>query len=104
MKRFEYLPDVVTLRFFEEKCQNCGLCIEVCPQEVFLFNRGRVEVARRDGCMECGACQRNCPAGAIAVRAGVGCASAVINSFFGRKSACCSLEETANLENRYNCC
>jgi formate hydrogenlyase subunit 6/NADH:ubiquinone oxidoreductase subunit I len=31
--------------------------------------------------MECGACQNNCPADAISVGAGVGCAQAVINGF-----------------------
>ncbi|MFQ6038100.1 MAG: 4Fe-4S binding protein, partial [Candidatus Aminicenantales bacterium] len=30
--------------------------------------------------MECGACARNCPSGAISVRAGVGCAYALLMS------------------------
>jgi hypothetical protein len=29
--------------------------------------------------MECGACARNCAAGALTVKAGVGCAAAVIS-------------------------
>jgi len=35
-------------------------------------------MADRDACMECGACARNCPTGALSVKAGVGCAAAII--------------------------
>jgi hypothetical protein len=44
--------------------------------------------------MECGACARNCPAEALYVRAGVGCAVAVVNSMLGRKksSCCCTID------------
>jgi len=31
-------------------------------------------------CIECGACMRNCPFGAIQVRAGAGCAWAILAS------------------------
>jgi ferredoxin len=43
----------------------------------------------RDACMECGACARNCPVAALRVRAGVGCAAAVINGALGRGGDCC---------------
>jgi ferredoxin len=44
-------------------------------------------------CMECGACQRNCPAGAISVDAGVGCASAMIKAALtGSKETSCGPE------------
>jgi hypothetical protein len=42
--------------------------------------------------MECGACKKNCPAAAIDVRPGVGCAHAIVVSRFrGVKAeqACC---------------
>ncbi len=39
---------------------------------------GKAEILDRDGCMECGACARNCPAGAIEVSSGVGCAAGII--------------------------
>jgi hypothetical protein len=47
--------------------------------------------------MECGACSRNCPAGAIAVEAGVGCAAAVINGMLNRQNGacCCTVEPQA---------
>jgi ferredoxin len=55
---------------------------------------GQAEIVRRDSCMECGACALNCPAEAIHVTAGVGCATAVINSMLGRadSSCCCVIE------------
>jgi len=37
-------------------------------------------VANRGNCMQCGACRMNCPAGAIAVSTGVGCAAAIIGA------------------------
>jgi Fe-S-cluster-containing hydrogenase component 2 len=72
------------------------MCLEVCPQAVLSLNGGKVQIENRDACMECGACAQNCPAGAIAVKSGVGCANAVINSLLGRKnndSCCCVIEE-----------
>jgi NAD-dependent dihydropyrimidine dehydrogenase PreA subunit len=93
-----YLKDVVTLQLDENKCTGCGMCLEVCPHEVFKMNDSHVVIQDRDACMECGACSRNCPFGAIFVNAGVGCAAAVINSMLGREGGecCCSLESGNN--------
>jgi ferredoxin len=44
-------------------------------------------------CMECGACATNCPASAITVDAGVGCAAAVIYSWFTGKEPTCGCGE-----------
>ncbi len=95
MNKMIYLQDVTTLRFHEEKCVGCGMCLVVCPHEVLTRNNGKVRVQNRDACMECGACSRNCPTGAIFVKSGVGCAAAVINAALGRKKAscCCVVEE-----------
>jgi ferredoxin len=39
--------------------------------------------------MECGACAKNCPFGAIEVEEGVGCAAAILLSFFtGEEPSC----------------
>lgn len=73
-----YLKDVVTLQLDEQRCNGCGACIEVCPHPVFEIVGGKARIVDRDACMECGACALNCPTEAIAVQAGVGCASAVI--------------------------
>ena len=73
-----YLENVVTLALDEDKCTGCGTCTEVCPHGVFALVDGTAVIVDRDACMECGACARNCPAEALSVRAGVGCATAVL--------------------------
>jgi NAD-dependent dihydropyrimidine dehydrogenase PreA subunit len=73
-----YLPGVVTLTLDETKCTGCGMCVSVCPHGVFELEDRKAKLVDRDACMECGACARNCAAEAIAVRAGVGCACAVL--------------------------
>ena len=90
MNQLVYLKDVVTLKLEQDKCIGCGMCLNVCPRAVLSLTNGKVEIVNRDACMECGACSQNCPVNAFSVRAGVGCAAAVINSVLGRKSACCS--------------
>ena len=74
-----YLKDSVTLQVFPEKCTGCGRCVEVCPHAVFKLADKKVFINNRDRCMECGACEKNCDYCAISVKAGVGCAAAVIN-------------------------
>jgi ferredoxin len=89
MKELIYLHDVVTLALDERKCTGCGLCVLVCPHAVLGMNHGHARIENRDACMECGACARNCPTEAVTVQAGVGCATAVINTALGRDSSSC---------------
>lgn len=88
-----YLSGVSTLEYNSERCTGCGRCAEVCPHQLFSVEGGKAALSDKDLCMECGACKRNCPAGAIKVKAGVGCAAAVIGSVFKKKGAkapvCC---------------
>lgn len=115
MEKLIYLRDVVTLALDREKCIGCGLCLVVCPHEVLTMNNGCISIENRDLCMECGACALNCPTDAVTVRAGVGCAAAVINSALGRNasSCCCVIEpdadacngvREANTSGRTGCC
>ena len=98
----KYLKNVATLRLDQEKCTGCRMCIIVCPQQVFEMNTKKAMITDRDACMECGACARNCPAGAITVKTGVGCATAVINSKLNRTdAACCCIE--IDEENQEGC-
>lgn len=100
-----YLRNVVTLQLDKTRCIECRLCLAVCPREVLSAVNDSVEVENRDACMECGACQRNCPTGAVTVKTGVGCATAVINQLLGRKSACCAIEEVGDTSPpRSTCC
>jgi hypothetical protein len=45
--------------------------------------------------MECGACARNCASGAIAVKAGVGCAAAIIGGMLRGTEASCGCGNAA---------
>jgi ferredoxin len=84
-----YLKNVVSLALCTEACAGCGTCLLVCPHAVLEMDGRQVRITARDRCMECGACATNCPTGAVTVKAGVGCATAVINSALGRNDSCC---------------
>lgn len=103
MKDLIYLKNVASLQLDENKCVGCGMCLTVCPHAVFQMNEKHAVIENMDACMECGACANNCPTEAIAVKSGVGCAAAVINSFLGRTdSSCCCLIESE--EKKSICC
>jgi Pyruvate/2-oxoacid:ferredoxin oxidoreductase delta subunit len=74
----KYLTDVTTLELNVDKCNGCTMCTVVCPHAVFQMFEKKARIVARDACMECGACATNCPEDAISVRAGVGCAQAII--------------------------
>ncbi len=94
MKQLVYLKNVATLKFDPDRCTSCGMCLSVCPRAVLARNNGKIAIANLDACIECGACQQNCPPHALTVRAGVGCAHAIINAALGRSSSdcCCIIE------------
>ncbi len=85
----KYLKNTVTLSLAKDKCSGCGKCTEVCPHGVLNIDNDKAQIAEKDLCMECGACVMNCPAKAIEVNAGVGCAAAIIKSWFtGNEPTC----------------
>lgn len=88
-----YLKGVVTLVLFVDKCNGCGMCVSVCPHDVFAINERKAKILELDACMECGACAQNCPEEAISVRPGLGCAAAIIKGALskhrGSTSECC---------------
>ena len=87
--KLKYFKNVTTLDLNAEKCVGCGRCTEVCPHGVFEITEDKARIVDKDLCMECGACALNCPEKAIEVNAGVGCAAAIIMSWFtGREPTC----------------
>jgi ferredoxin len=84
-----YLKGVSTLELDSNKCNGCGMCVEVCPHQVFNMVNKKAQIADKDKCMECGACSLNCARAAIKVKSGVGCAAAVINGFFNKSEPSC---------------
>jgi len=86
---FVYLKNVSTLQIDPSRCGGCGMCVEVCPHNVFRVENLKAHITNLDLCMECGACAKNCAAHALTVRAGVGCADAVIRGkLSGTEPAC----------------
>lgn len=87
--KHRYLENVVTLQLNEDKCSGCGICLEVCPHGVLKLTDKRILISDRDLCMECGACAANCAFEAITVKAGVGCAAALLKgAVTGREATC----------------
>jgi NAD-dependent dihydropyrimidine dehydrogenase PreA subunit len=100
--KLKYISNVVSLQFDAGKCVGCGMCVTVCPHRVFQLKDKKAVITDADLCMECGACSKNCPVNAISVNAGVGCATAVINGFFGKTGAdCCCCGGDGK---KSNCC
>lgn len=96
----KYLKNVVSLELDDKKCIKCGMCLEVCPHNVFQNCNNQVIIQEKDACMECGACAKNCPAQAITVKSGVGCAFAVYSSMLTGKEPQCGCDD----DNCSNCC
>lgn len=46
-----------------EKCIQCGLCAEKCPQKV--ITEGNPYKISQNNCLHCGICYENCPAKTI---------------------------------------
>ena len=86
----EYIRNVAKVEINSDKCTGCGLCINVCPHGVIIIDDKVAFLANKDRCIECGACDNNCPVNAIEVETGVGCAYAIIKSWFNSsKTNCC---------------
>jgi NAD-dependent dihydropyrimidine dehydrogenase PreA subunit len=86
---FTYIKNGETLALEPASCSGCGMCIDVCPHGVFRIDEATARIDHRERCIECGACARNCPTGALTVRAGVGCASAVLSGLLrGTEPSC----------------
>jgi NAD-dependent dihydropyrimidine dehydrogenase PreA subunit len=58
----------------EDECKGCGLCIDICPENVLEFTKGFNKMGyhpagyKGQGCIGCGYCFYQCPEpGAIAV-------------------------------------
>lgn len=89
-----YLANVSTLQLSRDKCIGCGICEIVCPHRVFTILENKAKITDLNRCIECGACSTNCPVAAIQVKAGVGCAWAIINGWLTGKEASCDSSDS----------
>jgi NAD-dependent dihydropyrimidine dehydrogenase PreA subunit len=90
MKELVYISGVATLKLDESLCNGCGMCVMVCPHEVFALNGRKAQIINKDKCMECGACEMNCASKAVSVNSGVGCAAGIINGILRNTEPDCS--------------
>lgn len=95
-----YLSNVVTLELSSSDCTGCKQCLEVCPRAVLVVEEKKARIENRDACIECGACAMNCPAGAVTVRSGVGCASGVIAGLLRGTEPVCGCDSSPDSD----CC
>jgi len=51
----------------EDKCNGCGLCIELCPGEVFVLVNNKARVVSENNCTLCYGCTVFCEPKAIIV-------------------------------------
>jgi NAD-dependent dihydropyrimidine dehydrogenase PreA subunit len=50
-----------------KKCNNSGVCIDVCPVNVYEKENGKTVVKRPQDCIGCRACEMQCPKKAIKI-------------------------------------
>ena len=93
--KHRYFENVTTLSYAADKCVGCGMCADVCPHGVFVIDDKKAGITDKNLCMECGACAKNCPANAIFVKAGVGCAFAVIMGWLTGSEPHCDCSDSS---------
>lgn len=49
----------------EEKCERCGLCVEICTCGALAMKDNVVKIVKVDECGWCTMCELVCPTGAI---------------------------------------
>lgn len=56
------------IRWLDEKCTHCSVCIPVCPTEAITLDRDQMIVSfDRDKCIGCGLCVPACPYKAVEI-------------------------------------
>jgi len=89
MTGLRYIEEVVTLKLDTDACTGCRICTQVCPRGVLAMDGKRAAIVDKGACIECGACERNCAFGAVSVKAGVGCAAAIISGWINGTEPSC---------------
>ena len=48
-------------------CMQCGICVDICPEDILTWEEGYPYVRHPEECWYCGSCVYECPSGAIGV-------------------------------------
>ncbi len=57
--------DYVNIRWIDEWCKRCNICVEICPKDTLVLTHDAIIEAK--DCIRCGLCERYCPDLAIEV-------------------------------------
>ena len=49
------------------KCTVCGMCVDICPEEVLAIRSGQLVFSKPEACTMCAECEGVCPEGAVNV-------------------------------------
>jgi len=61
------IPSSAPPRVIQRKCTQCGLCLTVCPANVFEMHNKKIAAVKTEYCIQCGHCGSMCPSNAIVV-------------------------------------
>ena len=65
MHRAPTIVDFVNIRWVDEWCKRCNICVEICPKDSLVLTHDAIIEAT--DCIRCGLCERYCPDLAIEV-------------------------------------
>jgi len=51
----------------KSKCTLCGMCVDICPEQVLAVDAGELVFANPENCTMCAQCESVCPEGAVNV-------------------------------------
>ncbi|MDR1605045.1 MAG: 4Fe-4S binding protein [Gracilibacteraceae bacterium] len=51
----------------KSKCTACGVCADICPEDVLRIEGGRAVAKYPQECWHCGSCMYDCPQQAIEI-------------------------------------
>ena len=64
-RRAPTVVDYVNIRWVDEWCKRCNICVELCPKDSLVLTHDAIIEA--EDCIRCGLCERYCPDLAIEV-------------------------------------
>ena len=62
---YKYVPEIKINR---RKCDNCGLCVEICPKGVLKIVKKKLEIVSEENCTLCKDCEVVCPQSPSAIK------------------------------------